>query len=203
MKLYVMRHGETPWNAEVRLQGCADVPLNENGVRLARETGQALSHVEFDAAIVSPLKRAKTTAELVLGDREIPFIEDSRIQEISFGEWEGRRCSKDHMEIPSEMIHRFFHDTPHYEAPPGGETIPQLLKRTHSFYEDLIRSERWRNATLLIATHGAAVRALMQSIFQDGDFWRNGVPPNCAVNVVEIANGQVMSVEEDRIYYEN
>ena len=61
MKLYIIRHGETPWNAEGRLQGQTDIPLNENGIRLAKITGEALKDVPFDFAISSPLKRARQT----------------------------------------------------------------------------------------------------------------------------------------------
>ena len=89
MKLYIIRHGETPWNAEERLQGQTDIPLNENGIRLAKITGEALKDVPFDFAISSPLKRARQTAELVLAGRQIPVLEDARIEELSFGSWEG------------------------------------------------------------------------------------------------------------------
>ena len=58
MKLYIIRHGETSWNAEGRLQGQTDIPLNENGIRLAKITCEALKEVPFDLAISSPLKRA-------------------------------------------------------------------------------------------------------------------------------------------------
>lgn len=63
MRMYIIRHGETEWNAAGRLQGQTDISLNENGVRLARITGQALSHVNFDLIITSPLKRARQTAD--------------------------------------------------------------------------------------------------------------------------------------------
>ena len=102
MKLYIIRHGETPWNAEVRLQGQTDIPLNENGIRLAKITGEALKDVPFDFAISSPLKRARQTAELVLAGRQIPVLEDARIEELSFGSWEGLGCRKANFEIPSE-----------------------------------------------------------------------------------------------------
>ncbi len=94
MKLYIIRHGETSWNAEGRLQGQTDIPLNENGIRLAKITGEALKEVPFDLAISSPLKRARQTAELVLAGRQVPVLEDARIEELSFGSWEGLGCRK-------------------------------------------------------------------------------------------------------------
>ena len=87
MKLYIIRHGETVWNTEGRLQGIADIELNENGIRLARVTARGMADIPFDLAITSPLKRARQTAELVLGERKVPILEDSRLEEITFGEW--------------------------------------------------------------------------------------------------------------------
>ena len=85
MKLYIIRHGETVWNTEGRLQGKEDIELNENGIRLAKVTAEAMRDIPFDLAITSPLKRARQTAELIVGDRKIPVIEDERIEEITFG----------------------------------------------------------------------------------------------------------------------
>ena len=59
MVLYFIRHGETSWNVEGKMQGQTDIPLNENGIRLAKITGEALKDVPFDFAISSPLKRAR------------------------------------------------------------------------------------------------------------------------------------------------
>ena len=92
MKLYLIRHGETDWNKTRRLQGQVDIPLNDFGRKLARETAPALQTVPFEVVYTSPLLRAKETAELVIGDRKIPMIEDTRIMEMGFGEYEGLIC---------------------------------------------------------------------------------------------------------------
>ena len=70
MKLYIIRHGETAWNVEGRLQGQTDTELNENGVRLAKVTAEGLKNIPFDLGISSPLRHAKHTAELVLGGQK-------------------------------------------------------------------------------------------------------------------------------------
>ena len=67
MKLYIVRHGITEWNALQKVQGSVDIPLAEEGIRLARLTGEALKDVHFDLCFSSPLQRAKQTAELILG----------------------------------------------------------------------------------------------------------------------------------------
>ena len=94
MKLYLIRHGETEWNVKRRFQGRSDIPLNEEGRRLARITAQALVGVPFSRIYTSPLKRAYETAMIIKGERDIPVIEEPRIIEISFGEYEGISASK-------------------------------------------------------------------------------------------------------------
>ncbi|MFR8249884.1 MAG: histidine phosphatase family protein [Lachnospiraceae bacterium] len=88
------------------MQGRTDIELNENGIRLAKITGEKLKDVHFDLAIASPLKRAYETAGLVLGDGNIPqILTDERIEEIiSFGEWEGLCCRRGEL---SDSVKRF------------------------------------------------------------------------------------------------
>lgn len=203
MKLYMMRHGETDWNAQLRLQGCADISLNENGRRLAKITGEALKDIRFDQVFSSPLCRAVETARLVLGDRDVPVVTDARIKEISFGEWEGRRCGEKFGEIPQDMLDNFFHAPEKYTAPLGGESFEEILARTKDFYDELVQKREYENCNILIASHGAAVRALLQNVYRDGDYWQGGVPKNCAITIVEIKDGKVVSVDPDRIYYKN
>ena len=78
MKIYMIRHGETDWNKKRKLQGQVDIPLNEFGKLLAKETAPALADVPFAVCYTSPLKRAAETARLVLGDREVPIVPDKR-----------------------------------------------------------------------------------------------------------------------------
>ena len=84
MKLYLIRHGETDWNKERKLQGKSDIELNTFGRTLARKTAKHLRDLSFDLAITSPLKRAKETAEILLEGREIPLLEDERLAEMGF-----------------------------------------------------------------------------------------------------------------------
>ena len=79
MKLYIIRHGETDWNVKRRFQGHSDIPLNEEGRRLAYLTAEALKEVPFTRIYTSPLKRASETAAIIKGVRQIPIIEEPRI----------------------------------------------------------------------------------------------------------------------------
>lgn len=199
MKLYIIRHGETSWNVERRLQGASDTDLNENGIALAAITGAAMKEIPFDCCFSSPLKRTRETARLVLAGRNIPVTEDERLREISFGEWEGR----DSALLPTSMLDNFFHHTEKYMPPKGGETIEEICARTADFFQDITKREELQDKTILIASHGCAVRALLQNVYENPcieNFWHGCVPPNCGVNIVEIKNGTAELLEEDKVY---
>ncbi len=200
MKLYIIRHGETQWNAQKKLQGASDTELNEKGIALARETGKALAEIPFYCCFTSPLKRARETARLVLGEKKVPVYADKRIQEISFGEWEGR----DSALLPGKMLDNFFHHTDCYKAPEGGESLEEICRRTKDFWEDITSREELQDKTILIATHGCAMRALLQNVYENpsmADFWHGKVPPNCGVNIVEVSKKGAFLLEEDVVYY--
>ena len=116
MKMYIIRHGQTPWNARKCLQGRSDVDLNENGIYLAELTGKALRDVTFDMAFTSPLIRAKHTAQCILAGRKVPIIEDERLIEISFGIYEGCCYAEENRQVPQQWIENFFHAPQDYVA---------------------------------------------------------------------------------------
>lgn len=201
MKLYIIRHGETEWNKKELLQGMADIPLNEDGRRLARLTGEKLQNVIFFRAFSSPLIRAMETAHLVLGESDVPVIPDKRITEMSFGKWEGKCYASGSKDIPKDMLDNFFHHPDDYMVPEGGESFAQVIERTNDFYQELIGNPEYRDKNILISSHGASSRAFLQSVFRDGNFWQTGVPKNCAVTIVEIVNKEVVHVELDHLFY--
>ena len=204
MKLYFIRHGETVWNTQAKLQGKSDIPLNEKGVALARVTGEALADVPFAAIYSSPLKRALQTAQLVAGDRDVPIVTDRRLEEIGFGIWEGLSCHKDHYEIPSDSFQDFFLDPFGYQPPAQGETVRHVCGRTADFLEELIRKMGKEESNVLISCHGCTLRALMNHFYQDytAGFWRGHVPPNCSVSIVEVKEKGFSILAEDKIFYD-
>ncbi|MDD3139655.1 MAG: histidine phosphatase family protein [Lachnospiraceae bacterium] len=205
MKLYMIRHGETDWNKERRLQGQADIPLNEFGKTLACKTAEGLKNVIFDMAYTSPLIRAKQTADIVLGDRKIPIIEEPRIQEIGFGIFEGLCCSEEGWNIPDHEFENFFHTPEKYKAPQNGESFEAVIKRVSKFLEELFGNEKYKDKTILISTHGASLRAMLDYIrnIPLEKFWDGGVHKNCAVTIVNYLNGRPEVEKEGIIYYDD
>lgn len=203
MKLYLIRHGETDWNIVKRLQGATDIPLNANGEELARATCEGMKDIRFDLVFTSPLQRAYRTAELVRGDRNVPLIVDERIREICFGDYEGLVSKSEGYSIPDPDFKFFFTKTDCYKTPPNGEPIASLLERTNDFLEELKARDDLQDKTVLVSSHGAAVRALLSNIEKCdiAHFWGKGVHKNCGVSCVELIDGEYRILWENRIYY--
>lgn len=203
MRLYMIRHGETDWNKTRRMQGKSDIPLNDFGRRLARDTRDGLRDIAFDIAYTSPLMRAKETARIIIGDKPVPLIEDERIQEIGFGEFEGLCCSKEGYNIPDPQFENFFSAPKSYQPPKGGESYSDILKRLKSFLDELYADEKLKDKTVLITTHGAALRGMLilMKELPIEQYWIGGVHKNCAVSIVDVKDGRTQIIEEAKVYY--
>jgi broad specificity phosphatase PhoE len=161
--LYYIRHGETDWNAESRLQGQRDIALNALGRNQATQCGQILHDLvardgrtpaDFDY-VASPLIRARATMELVrtaLGLDPLTYRVDARLQEMSFGRWEGFTYS-DVMRNDGATLAARERDKWRF-APPGGESYQQLTQRVGEWYATVERD-------CVVAAHGGTARALM------------------------------------------
>ncbi len=94
LKLYVIRHAETEWNAQQRMQGWKDSSLTETGRKHATLLQERLRTVPFTALYCSPSDRTKETAQIVLGQRDVPMYFDERLREIHLGHWEGKTIAE-------------------------------------------------------------------------------------------------------------
>lgn len=202
MRLYMIRHGETDWNKKRCIQGQVDIELNEFGRLLATETAEGLKDISFDVCFTSPLGRARETAEIILSGRDVPIIENKKIMEMAFGEYEGGCCSEEGWNLP-EAFRKFFNDTANYQAPKNGEDFYDVKKRTGEFLDELYQMEEWKDSNVLISTHGAALAGLLNNIKEEDitKFWGVGVHKNCAVTEVEVQNGKAQILSENKAYY--
>lgn len=220
MRMYIIRHGQTAWNDRHCLQGRSNTELNESGRALAREAAEGMRDIPFDLAFTSPLRRARETAELIVGKRGVPIFLDERIIEISFGAYEGmsRTEAEAHPEPPGEParpedpawsrqkanyeINNFFYHPERYVPAQGGETLEELSGRTADFMRDICAREDLRDKTILVSTHGAAMRALLNSlrVWEKKDFWHTGLVPNCGVTIVECTDGKPVIAAENVVY---
>lgn len=203
MKIYMIRHGETDWNKMRKLQGQVDIPLNEFGRHLAVETAHALKDISFDIVYTSPLKRAKETAELVIGERDIPIIEDKRIMEMGFGEFEGLCCREEGWNIPDPDFRFFFNAPEKYNPPKGGESFGQVSERLNEFMKELYSNPELYDKTVLVSTHGAALCGILRLMKGKSmeEYWGSGVHKNCAVSMAEYKDEKINVLYENVTYY--
>ena len=200
MKLYIIRHGETDWNKERRLQGQSDTELNEYGVKLAEVTSEAIKDIKFDYIFSSPLKRAYRTAEILRRDRNIEIVTDDRLKEIGFGINEGVPAS----EI-TEDFHYFFDAPDKYVPAQGGETYEQLCVRSRDFIDSIIvpLSIKEPDSTVLITAHGALNKSIMIYLnhLEIKNMWDGVFQKNCCVNIFNIQGQEFEMLQEGKIYY--
>ena len=89
MKVYFVRHGQTDWNVQSRIQGQSDIPLNQRGIAQAKALAAQLKTLAIDCIITSPLQRTKQTAALLNETLQVPILEEEGLKERDFGEFEG------------------------------------------------------------------------------------------------------------------
>ena len=183
MELYIVRHGETVWNADGKMQGNIDIELNENGRALAAQLGQSLKEVYFDRIYASPLSRAYETACLIRGERPIPIISDDRLREICFGVLEGTHFSD---WLKESCPYRFFFSEPERFVPPeGGESLEQVRTRAKEFLQQVVEPAWKDTERIMIVAHGALNKGLMCHIEGHGteNYWGNALQRNCEASI--------------------
>ena len=201
MKIYFIRHGETTWNKEKKIQGQSDIPLNEYGKELAHITAETIKDIPFDIVYSSPLIRAKETAEILVKDRNLEIHENPLLVEMSFGEGEGENLPEIHTH-PEMKLHNFIHNPGKYTPPAGGETFEELYERCKTFIENYILPVENKYDSMLIVGHGALIRGMIHYINNrpSKDFWIV-THKNCSVTIADCINGKLTLLEEAKIYY--
>lgn len=151
MILYMTRHGESEWNLIHRVQGRHDSPLTEKGIRMALQLKKRLKGLPFTRVLVSPLGRARQTAELLSEGTGITPEPDERIGEIGLGVMEGQIME----ELPPRMLHQFYNEPENY-LPEGGEGYPAALERVSG----LMRELETEDGCVLIVAHALVLRLI-------------------------------------------
>jgi glucosyl-3-phosphoglycerate phosphatase len=153
-RLIVWRHGNTDWNADGRVQGQADVPLNQIGHRQAAEAARLLVRLRPTAIVSSDLRRAADTAAALAALTGLPVHVDPRLRERYFGAWQGMRMADVARTRPEEHARwRTGADV----VGDGIETLDDLGKRVADALQDAAGLEP-AGGTAVVATHGAAAR---------------------------------------------
>lgn len=201
MYLYFVRHGETQWNRMEKIQGQVEIPLNDYGVELAYATQEGLKDVTFDAAFSSPLSRAYDTCRIILGNQQVEITKDERLLEIGFGVREGSSIL-DIQRNPEDAVYNFFEHPSGYCPPETAESFEHLFARSRSFMEEVIFPLEGNMDNILIASHSAVIRSILNPIagLKLEEFWKIDLP-NCAVSIIELKNGKLSAIEKSKHFY--
>lgn len=152
MNLYVVRHGQTDWNVQGRIQGSTDIELNSTGLNQAQKTAELLKNIDFDVIYSSPLKRTVDTAKIINKYHNVSIIEDSRIIERNFGNFEGTQNVltdiSDYLDYKKNLSSN------------NVESIKELFKRIEDFLLDIYNKYKDTNTNILVVSHGGAIVAI-------------------------------------------
>lgn len=144
---YIVRHGQTDWNVEKRIQGISDIPLNEAGKLQVEALRDMLNSISFSYCYSSDLQRAVQTAHIILKEN-VPVRLDSRLRERNFGSWEGcLSCEFDDA----------LKQQGHVES--DGALRERMVACLHEI------AERHRGSQVLITTHGGGICRLIEAVF--------------------------------------
>lgn len=179
----IVRHGETEWNADGRIQGHTDIGLSEKGAQQSQLVGERLAEFSIDVAYSSDLQRSADTAREILGQRTVLLQTTSQLREYQKGVFEGLTAEETRHRYPELYAASLVKDLDF--APFGGESTRQTSARIASFVTDV--RQRHPDDNVLIVGHGGALRAVFVALMElplEAN-WRFFLA-NCSLSVVDI-----------------
>jgi broad specificity phosphatase PhoE len=160
MLLYLVRHGESTFNAEGRIQGHADAPLSEVGLRQGQAVAIALASRPIDAVYSSTLRRALETAHPIASHHQVKVRTDPRLMELNVGEFEGQLRTDLVVSRPVELA-RWLGGDEDFTIP-GGESRRQLMQRGCEAIRSIAAAG---HQEAVIVTHGGLLSATLRALF--------------------------------------
>lgn len=152
MEIFITRHGQTEWNVLGKIQGQTDIELNDTGRAQAKETSESIKGEKIDLIIVSPLKRAKETAEIINSKFNVEIIEDRRLMERGFGECEGMtRDERSKLKVVTPEIEDIWNYNTNVDVY-NMEPMKDFCSRVYELLDEVI--EKYKDKNLLLVTHG-------------------------------------------------
>ncbi len=158
--IYIVRHGETEWNARKLLQGHKNIPLNENGANQARELARRFKNIHFDVIFSSDLLRARQTAEIVALERQMIVVTTKALREYAYGKYEGKKVEIFREEL-KEMFEKRnklqnYEEKINFRLAPELETIGEVISRFINFIREI--GITYSGKTALVVSHGGVIK---------------------------------------------
>ncbi len=180
-EICIVRHGNTNWNNEHRIQGWTDVELNDSGINQIEEAAINLKKIGgFDMIITSDLIRAKHSAEIISKELSIPYFQDSSLRERKHGKLEGKTKIDIEKEYPNLNM---------FTIVEGRENMREFSSRICSFFKNI--KAKYGDKNIILVTHGGVIKVLY-SYFIDSEYeyFKNG-----EIRFFNLINGKLMLKE--------
>jgi len=192
-RIFLVRHGETEWNAGQRFQGHLDSPLTPIGLEQAGQMAARLATRGVEIIYSSDLGRAMQTAEAVASRLGIPVHPTADLREIDCGLWTGLNYQDVRERWPEEFA-RWRHQ-PHLHRMPGGESVVQVQERGLRFLARVCRLHSGR--AVCAVTHNTVIRSVICHLLRLplSRLWEGERQANCAINLIQCRDGQMELVE--------
>lgn len=185
MQLYFVRHGQTDWNIQNRLQGSSDIPLNSKGIKQAHILSDKLHSTHFDYIISSPLNRALLTANIINEHRNIPLLQDASLLERSFGCLEGINGN--------EYDKKLFWDYSKNYKYKDVECVQDFFARIYTYLDNLIKT--YPKKTLLLVSHNGVNIAT--------NCYFNGFPKDMNLLTIKLDNCSFETYDSSKLLSNN
>lgn len=195
-KILLLRHGVTDWNAKLRFQGRTDIPLNTEGEAQASSVHSRVMAWKPEVVMVSPLGRAKRTAQIVTGLPQDALLIVDELIEISFGNWEGKGL----LELKDDKEYKAWMDSPSSVSVANSEPIGDVMDRVGVVLEKIIETEAER---FLLVSHGGTLRALIAKALGVplDAMWKYFAFDNCALSGLTYKKGRfILKFYNDRLH---
>lgn len=163
----LIRHAETLWNQQKRIQGHEDSPLSQAGEHMACAWGRLLNNCNFHRILASDLGRAVKSAELINHTLKIPLTKEREMREMDWGQWTGgvyKEIRKARPDLVREQVHRCWKF-----QPPGGENRIDVLNRSMKALQRTARM--WPGERILVVTHEGVIRCLVNHFLGRTFMW--------------------------------
>ena len=190
MELHLIRHGETDWNRERRVQGQSESQLTELGIRQATELGQRIGHIRFDSIYCSSSRRTRQTAQHAFPEAQAGIVYMDTLREIFLGPWEGRLY--DELAEAEPDSHRHFWQEPHLFRVEGAEDFYMLQRRAIDAIAEIEsrhRTDAENDSKIALVSHGALIKSFLCHVEGRSmeQLWEPPRMHNCAHSIVKFS----------------
>ncbi|MEY8356385.1 histidine phosphatase family protein [Lachnospiraceae bacterium 54-53] len=181
MKIYLIRHGQTDWNIQGRIQGSHDIPLNEAGRMQAKLMAEGMDSRPVKKIFSSTLNRAMETAEMIGRRQKVEICPLPQLIEVEFGKWEGLTWDEIRESYPREYLHWCMNPGEAY--PPGGESRKEVTDRCMDAVKEILKATGGRDDAAVIS-HGATIAHLISCIIEDTQEEEGIIVENASITTI-------------------